>query len=220
MPKAANTKPLMSLPMCDFGGLVRLFDTLMNDQTCCSVSSNLLTHAREVTSWCEAVRTMHTPIKGNLIREEKRKLQASCGLGARFDGMASICELLLKTVRTNKLKMLKSLYQKVSSQVIPVSSRGTQTLRYRSKGRAYPIILSHEVEEGTLYYSAQAVRTCEGKNGNAGIGLWKKQMPFCNERDKRINTLRESELTSTWSLITREFVELFQERKANGSKSG
>lgn len=198
---------------------MRLFDTLMNDQTCCSVGSNLLTHARKTTSWYEAGRTMHTPVKGNLNREGKRKLQALCGLGARFDGMVSTCELLLKTVMTSKLKMLKSLGQKGSSQVIPVSSRGTQTLSYRSKGRAYPISLSHKVEEGTLYYSAQAVRTCEGKDGNAGIGLWKKQMPVCNERDKRISTLRESELTSTGSLITREFVELFKRRKANGSES-
>lgn len=193
---------------------MRLFDTLKNDQTCCSVNSNLLTHARKATSWCEAVRTMHTPVKGNLTREEKRKLQASCGLGARFDGMVSICELLLKTVMTSKLKMLKSLAQKGSSQVILVSSKDTQTSSYRLKGRTYPISLSHKVEEGILYYSAQAVRTCEGKDGNAGIGLWKKQMPFCNERDKRISTLRESELTSTGSLITREVVELFLWKKS------
>lgn len=205
--------------MCDFGGFMRLFDNRKNDQTCCSANSSLLIHASGATGWCEAMRTMHTPLKGNLIREEKGKRQALCGLGARLEDMVSTCELLLKTVMTNKLKMLISLAQKGCSQGIPVSSRNTQMWNYRSKGRTYPLILSHKVEERTLYGSAQAVRSCEGKNGHAGIGLWKKRRLFCNERDKRTHSLRESELTSTGSSIAREFVELLERRKANGCKS-
>jgi len=38
---------------------------------------------------------------------------------------------------------------------------------------------------------------------DAGRGEWKKQRPFCNEMDKG-HSLHESELTSTWSLITRK----------------
>ena len=42
----------------------------------------------------------------------------------------------------------------------------------------------------------------------AGIGVWKKQMLHCNDADTSLNvTGHESELTSTWSLIAREFGE-------------
>lgn len=198
---------------------MRLFDNRKIDQTCCSANSSLFIHARGVTFWCEAMRTMHSPVTGNPFRKERRKLQASCGLGARLDGMVSACELLLKTVMTSKPKMLTGLAQKGYGQVIPVSSRNTQMLSHRSKGRTSPIILSHKVEERTLYVSVQAVRTCEGKDGHAGSGLWKKRKLSCNEEDRRLSAPRASGLTSTGSFVARKSVELLEGRRANGGKS-
>lgn len=51
---------------------------------------------------------------------------------------------------------------------------------------------------------------------DASLGYWKKRMPFGNRADTDLNVIwHESELTSNWSFIVREFGESYYEGKAN-----
>ncbi|MFN8769831.1 MAG: hypothetical protein ACK5Z5_07535 [Neisseriaceae bacterium] len=44
----------------------------------------------------------------------------------------------------------------------------------------------------------------------AGKGCWRKQMLYCNGMDNNIMLCHESEQTSNWCLIARDFIELIK----------
>ncbi|TDN63275.1 hypothetical protein B0G77_6919 [Paraburkholderia sp. BL10I2N1] len=60
----------------------------------------------------------------------------------------------------------------------------------------------------TSYRSPRGQQAVKSAHGGAGLGCRKKRRPACNGPDTGLNVTRhESEPTSDWSYLAREFVE-------------
>src|SRR5216684_1627778 len=67
----------------------------------------------------------------------------------------------------------------------------------------------------TPYRSLRGQQTVRSAYGCAGIGTRNKRMPSCNEMDRGCNIIpRESGQTSSWSLVTREFIEPSEQKES------
>ena len=61
---------------------------------------------------------------------------------------------------------------------------------------------------GIPYRSLWGQQTARFAYGGAGVGTRKKRTPSCNRMDRGCNIIpRESGQTSSWSLVTRAFIE-------------
>ncbi len=122
--------------------------------------------------------------------------------------MVNRCESAVKTVNTNKRKWLTRLNQKVMEMGRAVRKYALVT--HNSPGREQaptPTNLnSWNVE--TPYRSPRGRQAARLVFGDAGLGCRKKRMPDGNSPDTSCNITRhESEPTSDWSYLAREYVE-------------
>ena len=134
--------------------------------------------------------------------------------------MVNICESVIKVVTINRRKCLVRLSQNgnvnrktiwpwvfVTNNDSPADSRHLTQYYFRG-GTWKPCISPESNDSGKL--------TARKAHRGAGLRGWKKRMPSCNVVDTGLNvTRRESEQTSNWSFIAREFEEPSMWRKAN-----
>jgi hypothetical protein len=130
--------------------------------------------------------------------------------------MTNSGEPTINPVKVNRLKMLRSLDQKVRSRLL-LSTLGAHG-HYDGRGRVgvYAIV---SIERNTVNPHPRLARgkpTARKAVGGAGMRSRSKRMPACNGADTKHMLRLERALTSEWSFVTRSLTESLERRKANG----
>lgn len=123
-------------------------------------------------------------------------------------GMAKISESVIKTVNSNKRKWLLRLNQKVMEVGVGFLTCRLVTLRLPGRQQAPnpTYFVARNVE--TPYRPPRGQQAAKPAQGDAGLGGRKKRRLGCNGLDTGCNMIRhESEPTSDWSYLARDFVE-------------
>jgi len=122
--------------------------------------------------------------------------------------MANICKPALKAVIQNKRKWLIRLHQKVLEAGLAFSDCAVVTHMLPGRKQVSNPTSFYKRNVEISYRSLRGQQAARLAHGGAGEGMRMKRRPFCNRMDRDCNIIpRESGQTSSWSLVTREWVE-------------
>src|ERR1700730_4866111 len=122
--------------------------------------------------------------------------------------MANTSKSAIKVVTHDKRKWLLRLNQKVMK--VGATSGIYVLVTHPPSGQQQAPKLTYFCKWNVEipYRSPRGQQIARSAHGGAGVGTRTKRMPFCNRMDRGCNIIpRESGQTSSWSLVTREFVE-------------
>jgi hypothetical protein len=120
---------------------------------------------------------------------ERQPSLVSNGVGTRLNGMDNISELLINIVtciEPNDTGLYPKGKQSVNLLLAGVTR--TSVLPVDRQILTHSLLLTWNMVSPYLSRKS-GKRTARQAYGGAGIGLWKKQMPFCNETDRNLNVI-------------------------------